>query len=881
MSSIKLTNNKKKIKIQAIKNNISKTEKINNEKDRKLPDRSPILLILYLIGILGIMNSLNTAINIDNAYFFIAETAVVLLSTFLWYMYIYYNKYFNYIVLPLTLLSVVLVFINSVTTSQSLLFLSMDSITELSPFLLGVLIYMSVLLVFTLEFVSRNHSIMFIICTILFILGPTVGISFTPITSVMILIFQFGFIALNMNSASPRKTMKTEKHSKTGFISTAITACLLILCFFPALIIENVYESDIISNVNYVDGIIHDIVNYFTNNDESGILDGTVNKGNLRQTGEQLFEADVVKKPEDRLYLKAFTGNNYNGEKWDNAFVYFSQNTEPYITDSYTLYSPSYYPDFDENYDFYYFRSNRRHNYYREPFINDILQKSVQAFFDDLNRILREHGVNEEIQYVTLSDSGILAYGTNKLWARILYNEGSIEYQIKNENIDKFYINAEELPNYPSLLITNSSDPVNNIYSDGVTENISDNENINRICISPYQNKFINILLPYYSEKNINDIRQSFSTISFTYSTTFGNTDNTAKLYADTKWSGKQSYEHFIDSYISQIKDTYTNVPYKSMPKLTQLCNSTDLTEINDITTFILYTLQTNANYSTTPGSVPYNKNTIEYFLFENHKGYCVHFATTAALMYRMFGIPARYVTGYAIDSDNFKEIENTSEKSDVYKYKAQITDYSAHAWVEIFLKDYGWVPVEVTPTKDGKMIAEYPGYDQNEMNRIMKKYDWHFDNDEEVSTNNNTADEDEELTPGTICLIVTLCLVCATLIFIPLRRMFILQRQSSMNCRQLFDRLIKALHFFGIPTNLNGSEKNFAEILTNTVPIISSDDSAYLINILQSDNYSETYATDIETDFVRNIYVKSADYLYKHLKWYKKPIFKFIKCLN
>ena len=35
-----------------------------------------------------------------------------------------------------------------------------------------------------------------------------------------------------------------------------------------------------------------------------------------------------------------------------------------------------------------------------------------------------------------------------------------------------------------------------------------------------------------------------------------------------------------------------------------------------------------------------------------------------------------------------------------------------AHAWVEIFVEDYGWVPVEVTPLAGDTPQVSYPGFD-------------------------------------------------------------------------------------------------------------------------------------------------------------------------
>ena len=73
----------------------------------------------------------------------------------------------------------------------------------------------------------------------------------------------------------------------------------------------------------------------------------------------------------------------------------------------------------------------------------------------------------------------------------------------------------------------------------------------------------------------------------------------------------------------------------------------------------------------------------VAHFL-EEGRGYCVHFATAGALLLRMQGIPARYVTGYVAALDG--------------QGRGQARDSDAHAWVEIYLDGYGWYPVEMTP---------------------------------------------------------------------------------------------------------------------------------------------------------------------------------------
>ena len=67
-------------------------------------------------------------------------------------------------------------------------------------------------------------------------------------------------------------------------------------------------------------------------------------------------------------------------------------------------------------------------------------------------------------------------------------------------------------------------------------------------------------------------------------------------------------------------------------------------------------------------------------------KGKCDHFAMAGTLLLRRLGIPARFTKGVMINIDN-SEI-NT---------EITVRDSSCHAWVEVFLDNFGWVPLEVT----------------------------------------------------------------------------------------------------------------------------------------------------------------------------------------
>jgi len=104
--------------------------------------------------------------------------------------------------------------------------------------------------------------------------------------------------------------------------------------------------------------------------------------------------------------------------------------------------------------------------------------------------------------------------------------------------------------------------------------------------------------------------------------------------------------------------------------------------------------IRSSATYSLSPGVVPEGENFVLYFLQYMDSGFCIHFATAATLMLRSLGVPARFTTGYVFTIPS--------------RYVGEaftITDQNAHAWVEVFYDDVGWLYLEVTPGGVGAII--------------------------------------------------------------------------------------------------------------------------------------------------------------------------------
>ena len=76
--------------------------------------------------------------------------------------------------------------------------------------------------------------------------------------------------------------------------------------------------------------------------------------------------------------------------------------------------------------------------------------------------------------------------------------------------------------------------------------------------------------------------------------------------------------------------------------------------------------------------------NPIDQFLFDYQAGFCAHFASAMTYALRLGGVPARMVTGY----------QGGEERENNY---LSVYQYDAHAWVEAWLDDRGWVRFDPT----------------------------------------------------------------------------------------------------------------------------------------------------------------------------------------
>lgn len=367
---------------------------------------------------------------------------------------------------------------------------------------------------------------------------------------------------------------------------------------------------------------------------------------------------------------------------------------------------------------------------------------------------------------------------------------------------------------------------------------------------------------------------------------------NSGSITDLTQKSRLGDYTNVQSNYKTAMKPYYTQYSEEITPRLASYVNDNPFSSLGEKTTFILYTLMSNTSYTRTPGIMLGNTDVADKFLFESKRGYCVHYATVATLMYRMYGIPARYVTGFKVSADSFKENEQG-------QWSVDVTDARQHAWTEIFIDNYGWVPVDVTPAADGTMNVSYPGYNMEIFNQIMQQNNWAAG----LPSIRDTSKEKTEYVrtwQGAVkaavnrffrfiwkvikilLLVITIIGAAGSPLWLRLRRNMILKRQNTKKAVLIYKRLMQMLHKTGYMTEYDGTEEEFANVLTAEFADDIKNDSAnikHAVMVSVQSEFSLQKADASDTQCVNAVYNEVSDIIYSRLSWWKKIVFRYIYC--
>ena len=305
----------------------------------------------------------------------------------------------------------------------------------------------------------------------------------------------------------------------------------------------------------------------------------------------------------------------------------------------------------------------------------------------------------------------------------------------------------------------------------------------------------------------------------------------------------------------------YTKIPQENLASVEAFVKRAGLSEDMDetqVANAIREYFVLNVPYTLRPGATPRRKDFINYFLDNNRKGYCVHFASAAVMALRYMGIPARYVEGYCIDSQAMENAVLTEDDvTDYYEGYSQldesavicvdVSDASAHAWVEAYIDGYGWTVCEFTPPSSDS---------DNSQESLLSRLLSIFGTDSSIDDDGDN-DSQIRLNTSRIRKILTILLGSILLAFIIKAMVTLTALQLKYKKADLNDRLIICYHYYRKrKARRNAALKDsltYGEDVKILFEALPPTEREMISEILNKAGFSNKEISRKEFDYVRN----------------------------
>lgn len=342
------------------------------------------------------------------------------------------------------------------------------------------------------------------------------------------------------------------------------------------------------------------------------------------------------------------------------------------------------------------------------------------------------------------------------------------------------------------------------------------------------------------------------------------------------KWRKENS------KYEKSVRKKYLEVPERIKESFADVtARNIVRTKPENVVNEVAYLLSHTARYSLNPGKTPEGKDFAEYFFFDKKEGYCTHFATTAVLLFRMEGIPSRYVGGYVARPQDFvKQKDGT--------YLAEITGEEAHAWAEIYVSGTGWIPAETTPGYVNENTSSDEQQNQTEWNtqeqenfvepedtesdagdgqtekQLNQKEDTEKEPEEtdksqvgrKEESGKKSTKSDKKIPSGVLILVVFLILSITVggIIWIGRKNRERKEEKEGYNeqTKRLFYKIYERLRAEKIISDETELEDELGEKLRKRCPQIKEEDTKKLLDIIYRANYGKDEIKREEYQFVR-----------------------------
>lgn len=239
----------------------------------------------------------------------------------------------------------------------------------------------------------------------------------------------------------------------------------------------------------------------------------------------------------------------------------------------------------------------------------------------------------------------------------------------------------ESVPEYDKLI--NSKYSASYLTSMALENNTADDY---LLTIQPATNTYV---LPYYLSTNS---YQGYENVQTSDIKNQGNANAAYSVYLH-KYTSSDDVSHsekiakYELNYSKFVKENYLDIDTATLRFMNNIIKENNLSAqdpdiITTVTNYIRNIAKYDLLYDT---NLDKEENTVISFMSgEYESGVCRHFASSATLLFRALGIPARYTVGYL-----------SSVQADVV---TSVTAINAHAWVEVYVDGIGWIYVDPTP---------------------------------------------------------------------------------------------------------------------------------------------------------------------------------------
>lgn len=347
-------------------------------------------------------------------------------------------------------------------------------------------------------------------------------------------------------------------------------------------------------------------------------------------------------------------------------------------------------------------------------------------------------------------------------------------------------------------------------------------------------------------------------------------------------------------------------------------------------------------SYTTAPKKFTEGEDPVNSAMYDVHEGYCVHFASAAAVGFRILGISTVYNTGYVVPSSAWiKQSDGT--------YRAVVLDKYSHAWIEAYSEDDGdWVIVDATPLGDRADtlgIPKEPDYSgdntadnssddtekpetseetsspdvtteattdsttqMSENTEVTTETDGDSsngtgENGNQVDVPNDGSGDAQSGSPGdagdglselvqnrvfrTVVVVLAVILILwGAVIFrrrtiVARRRRRLVGRNRISAIYEMSTAMYDMMVFSGAIENVSENDTEYADTVTESCSFIKGDEFTEFIKWVQAAVYGRVEPDDRQIAAARKLYTKVRAYTYLGLGFKDRFVWKYVKCYD